>query len=143
MNKIWISQFDGYSQEDFLEYLSTLEGDLYLLHLPKRTALYEDDLYEIGAEYARMALMGEKINELFGDLLYYMPRMDRKRCFGFQVRTSDKEALARLLAMALDLCDPESDCFADINDEAEELLLNEEQSEQACYEYFVLAHLFL
>lgn len=143
MNEIWISQFDGYSQEDFKAYLSTLEGTVFLLRLPKRTALYQDDLYEIGAEYARMALLGEKINELFGDLIYFMPRMDRKIGFGFQVHTSDKEALAGLLVMALDLCDPDSAAFEDWNDEAEELIKNYEQSNQVSYEYIVLARLFM
>lgn len=143
MNEIYISQFDGYRQEDFVAYLSALEGDIYRLHLPKRAVLYQDDLYEIGAEYARMALMGKKIDDLFGNLVYFVPRMDRNTCFGFQVRTADKESLAGLLVMALDLCDPESAGFEDFNDEAEEMFRNQEQGLRACYEYFVLARLFL
>lgn len=143
MNEIWISQFDGYSREDILEYLSLLEGDRYGIFLPKTKALYEDRLCELADEYLCMALLGDKLNALATSFGYFVPRLDRRSYFKFEVQTGRREELAGVLYTALAFLDPLGERFEELSIEAHAMIQDYEKGQRACYEFFVIACFFM
>lgn len=142
-NEIRINQFEGYSLEDVREYLGLLEGDQYRFYLPKTKVLYEDKLIEIAHEYVCLFWIGERLYEQGDRFVYFLPRLDQRGEFGFEVRTVNKNALALIITDALDLLNDRSERCTDLSDEAYEFWGWSDADDCACPEYYVISTHFL
>ena len=141
MTEVRIEEYEGYDEEAFYELLEDVE--MVRLCIPKEAVLYQSSHMEIVYEYAYMALLGEKLGALGPGFTYLPPRMDKKDPFVFCIRVDDRQALAGLLYLALDLWEGCSDQVAGFEREAFELIGNYDASACACYDYFVIAYHFM
>jgi hypothetical protein len=145
MIEINITEFKGYDQEAFQDFLELQEGYELRVSVPKQTALYRNSHLEIATEYTHMLLLGQKLCALADDFLYELPRLDVRERFVFYVRRWQAEPLATLLALLVSFQAEENiEAYMDFDVEAAELLgRGSEEVEYACYDFYVLASNFL
>lgn len=140
--KMRMIEFSDYDEEEFLEYLALQEGDTLELQMPKRTVLYRSSHRQFVAEYARMALLGEKLDALGPGFSWWPPPIQKKGEFLFFVPLKDPAALAPLLVMARDLCEAGLERGVSYDYEASCLLDNFKGDSHPCFDYLVLAFQF-
>ena len=143
MVQINITEFEGYDEAAFLNFLELEEGEQLKLSVPKRTALYQSTHLEMATEYSHMLLLGQKLYAMAEDFCYELPRLDEKGHFVFYVLPKDKESLASLLEQLVLMQDYCSDALIDFDVEASEFLGQFGIVDFACYDFFVLASNFL
>lgn len=142
MIEINITEYEGYDEEAFLEFLEGEEDEVKLM-VPKKTALYQNSHLDIANEYMDMMLLGQRLCELADEFSYEISPMNRKGHYVFYVRQWDRVALAALLALLVAMQEGDIEKQEEFTSEAGDLLGMGDRMELACYDYYVLASHFL
>ena len=97
MININIHEFSGYDAAAFLEFLKIDNRRVIRIVWPRATALFESEPLALCLDYAGMALIGQKLNDLDHRFSITFAPMNQKGPFVFVLKTQNKKALAGLL----------------------------------------------
>ncbi|HLP52243.1 MAG TPA: hypothetical protein VK154_15245 [Chitinophagales bacterium] len=94
---ISIEDFDGYKEDDFLEYLKTQETDSFEIDIPKPSELFNTTNNDIALDYLLAAYVGQELSKISSKFEYYYIEPAEPGSFVFSITTNKLSELAQLL----------------------------------------------
>ena len=137
-----MEQFAGYDEASFYEFLK-MEGDPNVrIELPKYAALYENKHRDIAVEYAVMALFGQRLFDMEGNIYLKYPPMNGRSPFVFELKTEKRKALAYWLAWIAAFYEKDKERQLRYCQDAKYFVDHHEGLEIGCVDYVALSHQF-
>lgn len=145
MTVIRITEFQGYTEDDILEFLRIHRKSFYEIIIPKELGLEHDGEIFL-QDYYNAIYAGQLLSRISHDILWTHPNPMQKGEFSFIIITGQLKRLARLLhyfCKAFDWQNYEDDCiqFQMTASDVESFLQKDE--EYACPSYVEFINQFL
>ena len=97
MVQIKLTEFTSYELPDLLEFIKLQDEHEYSITLPKNTAAFKDDNFNIFLEYYSAAFVGQQLWQISDTFSYAVPCFKKPGQFSFQITTHDKIQLTETL----------------------------------------------
>lgn len=101
MTKINISKFSNYDSKAMYEFLFLKRETVFEITIPRNAINDETDNYDIFFEFLSAAYLGQRLSEIADSFAYYVPCVNSKHPFLFEVTITEKGIMAEVLYLII------------------------------------------
>lgn len=140
MTKINISKFSNYDSKAMYEFLFLKRETVFEIIIPRNAITVETDNYDIFSEYLSAAYAGQRLSEIADSFAYYVPFVNSKNHFLFEVTITEKGKMAEILYLIIKTIygAADSESFLSFHSLAADFLTNAFNDKIECYTWGLL-----
>jgi len=101
MIKININEFGSYDSKALYEFLFLKKESVFEITIPRKAITTETDNYDVFTEFLFAAYAGQRLSEIADSFAYYVPCVNSKQPFLFEVTITEMGKMAEILYLVI------------------------------------------
>ena len=138
MTKININKFSSYDSKALYEFLFLQKEKVFEITIPRETI--KNDNYDVFTEFLSAAYAGQRLSEIADSFAYYVPNVNSKLPFLFEITITDIGRMSEVLYLIIKTMNGStgSESFLSFHSLAADFLTNATNDKIECYTWGLL-----
>lgn len=140
MTKININDLKNYDSKTLYEFLFLKRETVFEITIPRKTITVETDNYDVFTEFLSAAFAGQRLCEIADSFAYYVPCVNSKQPFLFEVTINEMGKMAEIFYLIISIVNGPTggESFLSFHSLAADFLTNAINDKIECYTWGLL-----